>query len=82
MAGHPALTDAVIARRSGASAGLARFEIFKSTALPKFDPLPLRAAVAGLYFEMQSQTAPVAVRHWVELIHTYVLRFAQPWQTD
>lgn len=53
-----------------------------SPALAKFDPLPLRAAVEGLYFEMQSQTAPVAVRHWVELIHTYVLRFAQPWQTD
>lgn len=53
-----------------------------SPALAKFDPQPLRAAVRGLYFEMQSQTAPVAVRHWVELIHTYVLRFAQPWQTD
>jgi AraC-like DNA-binding protein len=53
-----------------------------SPALAKFDPLPLRAAVEGLYYEMQSQTAPVAVSHWVELIHTYVLRFARPWQTD
>ena len=53
-----------------------------SPALAKFDPLPLRAAVRGLFFEMQSQTAPVAVTHWVELIHTYVLRFARPWQTD
>ena len=53
-----------------------------SPALAKFDPLPLCAAVQGLYFEMQSQTAPVAVTHWVELIHTYVLRFARPWQTD
>lgn len=53
-----------------------------SPALAKFDPLPLRHAVLGLVQEMQSQTAPVAVTHWVELIHTYVRRFAQPWQTD
>lgn len=53
-----------------------------SPALAKFDPLPLRAAVRGLFFERQSQTAPVAVTHWVELIHTCVLRFARPWQTD
>ena len=53
-----------------------------SPALAKFDPLPLRHAVLGLHAEMASQTAPVAVSHWVELIHTYVRRFAQPWQTD
>src|SRR5882757_4708930 len=53
-----------------------------SPALAKFDPLPLRHAVLGLVHEMESQTAPVAVSHWVELIHTYVRRFAQPWQTD
>ncbi len=53
-----------------------------SPALAKFDPLPLRHAVLGLHSEMKSQTAPVAVGHWVELIHAYVRRFAQPWQTD
>jgi len=53
-----------------------------SPALARFDPLPLRSAVEGLYHEMQSQTAPQAVTHWVELIHTYVTRFARPWQTD
>ncbi|MGB8170849.1 MAG: AraC family transcriptional regulator [Chthoniobacteraceae bacterium] len=53
-----------------------------SPALAKFDPQPLRHAVLGLVHEMQSRTAPVAVSHWVELIHTYVRRFAQPWQTD
>ncbi|HSJ02088.1 MAG TPA: AraC family ligand binding domain-containing protein [Verrucomicrobium sp.] len=26
--------------------------------------------------------APVALHHWVELVQTYVLRFAQPWQMD
>jgi hypothetical protein len=25
---------------------------------------------------------PVALHHWVELIQTYVLRFAQPWRGD
>lgn len=53
-----------------------------SPAMAKFDPLPVRAAVEGLHHEMRSQTAPAAVSHWVELIHTYVLRFARPWQTD
>ncbi len=53
-----------------------------SPALARFDPRPLRAAVQGLFAEMQSQTAPMTVTHWVELIHTYVLRFARPWQTD
>lgn len=53
-----------------------------SPAVAKFDPEPLHHAVLGLHHEMQSQTAPMAVTHWVELIHTYVLRFAQPWQSD
>ncbi len=53
-----------------------------SPAMAEFDPLPLRSAVLGLFFEMQSQTAPAAITHWVELIQTYVLRFARPWQTD
>ncbi len=53
-----------------------------SPALAKFDPEPLHHAVLGLYHEMQSQTAPMAVSRWVELIHLYVRRFAQPWQTD
>lgn len=53
-----------------------------SPALARFDPWPLRAAVTGLCEEVRSQTAPAALSHWVELIHTYVVRFARPWQTD
>jgi len=53
-----------------------------SPALARFDPLPLQFAVRGLYEETRSQAAPATVTHWVELIHTYVLRFASPWQTD
>lgn len=53
-----------------------------SPALARFDPLPLRSAARGLFYEMQSQVAPAAISHWVELLQTYVLRFARPWQTD
>ena len=53
-----------------------------SPALAKFDPQPIRAAVQGLYYETQSQLAPATVNQWVDLIHTYVLRFAHPWHTD
>jgi AraC-like DNA-binding protein len=53
-----------------------------SPAMAKFDPLAIRHAVLGLHSELQHQTAPATVRHWVEIIHTYVVRFASPWQTD
>ena len=53
-----------------------------SPALARFDPEPLRCAVQGLHHEMQSGVAPATVTHWVELIHTYVLRLARPWQSD
>ena len=53
-----------------------------SPAMAKLDPHPLRHAVLGLYHEIHSQNAPATVRNWVEIIHTYVLRFASPWQTD
>ncbi|WP_050029108.1 AraC family transcriptional regulator [Verrucomicrobium sp. BvORR034] len=69
-----------------------------SPVLAKFDPEPLRLAMLGLHAEcVRSQAestgdkvpssapptpAPVAMHHWVELVQTYVLRFAQPWQMD
>jgi len=53
-----------------------------SPALTRFDPLPLRSAVMGLYQEVQGAVAPPTVSHWVEIIHLYVTRFARPWQTD
>jgi AraC-like DNA-binding protein len=53
-----------------------------SPAMARLDPSPIRHAVLGLYHEMQSQHAPATVRHWVEIIHNYVVRFASPWQTD
>jgi AraC-like DNA-binding protein len=53
-----------------------------SPAMARFDPLPLRSAVMGLFHEMASGVAPPTVSHWVEIIHLYVMRFARPWQTD
>ena len=69
-----------------------------SPVLARFDAEPLRLAVLGLHAECRDSAAsatpqdrtaqgpgmrsPAAMHHWVELIQTYVLRFAQPWQLD
>jgi AraC-like DNA-binding protein len=53
-----------------------------SPAMAKFEPEPLRAAIMGLYHEVQHSVAPATIHHWVALIQTYVLRFARPWHTD
>lgn len=53
-----------------------------SPVLARFDAQPLRAAILGLHHECAGMAAPAALHHWVELIQTYVLRFAQPWQVD
>ncbi|MEO8352632.1 MAG: AraC family transcriptional regulator [Chthoniobacteraceae bacterium] len=53
-----------------------------SPALARFAAEPLRHAVLGLYHEIQEAEAPATITHWVDIIQTYVLRFAQPWQTD
>jgi AraC-like DNA-binding protein len=53
-----------------------------SPVMARFDARPLQSAILGLYHESNVATDPVAVHHWVELIQTYVLRFAQPWRVD
>lgn len=53
-----------------------------SPALARFDPEPMRAAITGLMHEVNSPVAPATVDHWVDIIHTYVLRFARPWHVD
>jgi len=48
-----------------------------------YDAEPLRAAIMGLHAECGAQGAsPSAQHHWCELIHHYVLSFAQPHQED
>jgi len=46
------------------------------------DPEPLRASITGLHSECVGPNAPSAVHHWSELIHHYVMRFAQPHRSD
>lgn len=47
-----------------------------------FDPLPLKFAIEGLYAEASGPATAAALHHWTELIHYYVLRFAQPKHPD
>ena len=53
-----------------------------SPVLARFDAEPLRAAILGLFHECRGEGGPAAIHFWVELIQTYVLRFAQPWHMD
>lgn len=47
-----------------------------------FSPAPLKAAIEGLHFECQAENGAAALHHWSELVHHYVLRFAQPHTSD
>lgn len=47
-----------------------------------FDPLPLKFAIEGLHAEAVGVAAASALHHWTELIHHYVVRFAQPKHPD
>jgi AraC-like DNA-binding protein len=53
-----------------------------SPVMARFDAQPLRAAILGLFHECRGVAGAAAIHHWVELIQTYVLRFAQPWHVD
>lgn len=47
-----------------------------------YDAAPLKAAIEGLCAEARSSSGVSALHHWSELVHHYVLRFAQPHRTD
>lgn len=47
-----------------------------------FDGAPLQAAIDGLHAESQAGKSATALHHWSELVHWYVLRFAQPHSSD
>lgn len=53
-----------------------------SPVLSAYDPNPLRHAVEGLQYECAAANDPVTVRHFVDLIHRLVIRFAEPWQRE
>jgi len=48
-----------------------------SPGMARFDALPLHSAILGLTCECYSAAQPIVTQYWVDLIHAYVLRFAQ-----
>src|SRR5205823_14714978 len=50
--------------------------------IARFGWLPLHCAILGLIHECGGTDQPLMIQHWVELIHAYVLRFAQPMEHD
>jgi AraC-like DNA-binding protein len=53
-----------------------------SPVIAKFDPGCLHSAIMGLTGECKGPSEPAMIQHWVDLIHNYVRRFAQPFQED
>lgn len=53
-----------------------------SPVLAKYDGAPLHAAVTGLIHECEHGGQPGLIQSWVDLVHNYVLRFAQPLEQD
>ena len=49
-----------------------------SPVMARFDPLPLQSAILGLMYECNGPGQPTLMQEWSDLIHAYVLRFAQP----
>jgi AraC-like DNA-binding protein len=49
-----------------------------SPVMARFDPLPLRSAILGLMYECNGPAQPTLIQEWTDLVHAYVLRFAQP----
>jgi AraC-like DNA-binding protein len=49
-----------------------------SPVMARFEPLPLKSAILGLMHECNGPAQPTLMQEWADLIHAYVLRFAQP----
>jgi AraC-like DNA-binding protein len=47
-----------------------------------FIAAPLQAAIEGFHSEASGQASPALLHHWNELVHRYVVRFAQPHRAD
>lgn len=48
----------------------------------RYDAISLQTAIRGLSHEARHDRSPAAMQHWVDLIHHYVRRFAEPAQPD
>ena len=49
-----------------------------SPVMARYEPLPLHSAILGLMYECSGPGQPTLMQEWADLIHAYVLRFAQP----
>lgn len=49
-----------------------------SPVMARFETLPLRSAINGLLHEFNGAGQPALIQTWTDLVHAYVLRFAQP----
>ena len=50
--------------------------------MARFEALSLQSAITGLTCECKDVAEPAMIQHWVDLIHNYVRRFAQPFRED
>jgi AraC-like DNA-binding protein len=53
-----------------------------SPVVSEFDPTALKSAIEGLHAEAMDEQNLSAMHQWSQLIHHYVLRFAQPHRSD
>jgi AraC-like DNA-binding protein len=48
----------------------------------RYDAEPLRLSILGLYHECSTSNVASAINRWIDLVHHYVLRFAEPASHD
>ena len=53
-----------------------------SPVIAQFEPLPLLSAIKGLIHECATAAQATLIQHWVDLVNSYVMRFAQPLEQD
>lgn len=53
-----------------------------SPVMAAYDGAPLKRAIEGLHAEASGLADPGTMQLWVDLIQNYVMRFAEPYQTD
>jgi AraC-like DNA-binding protein len=68
--------------RYEARSGLGPLGAASAPIMAQFNSLAFVAAVQGLIHEQSRDPQPALLHHWIELIHRYVVRFAQPWHVD
>jgi len=54
----------------------------KSPVLGSYNHVPLKGTIQGLHAETTGANSPIAQSKWIELIHHYVIQFAQPHHYD